>query len=103
MGLSVLTMAYALQKCLAARILKNNFISHGRRGAPHESGQTVPWELYNIELMIDAVARKGEVLLCGTCAKAPRISNESVVEGAKRSTMQELAEYALAADKVLVF
>ncbi|MCU7933544.1 MAG: DsrE family protein [Candidatus Thiodiazotropha sp. (ex Dulcina madagascariensis)] len=66
-------------------------------------GQKVPQGFYNMELMLNAVARKGEVLLCGTCMDARGITDEAIVAGARRSTMKELAERTLAADKVVVF
>lgn len=66
-------------------------------------GQKVPQGFYNIELMLKSVARNGEVLLCGTCMDARGIADETVIEGAKRSTMKELAERTQAADQVLVF
>ena len=66
-------------------------------------GQKVPQGFYNLELMLKSVARKGEVLLCGTCMDARGFTDDDIVQGAQRSTMQELAERTLAADKVLVF
>jgi len=63
----------------------------------------VPQGYYNLELMVKSVARKGAVLLCGTCMDARGITDADVVEGARRSTMDELAEATLAADRVLVF
>ena len=66
-------------------------------------GQKVPQGFYNMELMLKSVARNGEVLLCGTCMDARGIADETVIEGAKRSTMKELAERTQAADQVLVF
>jgi uncharacterized protein involved in oxidation of intracellular sulfur len=68
-----------------------------------KAGQKVPQGFYNLELMVKAVARKGEVLLCGNCMDARGLGDDELVEGATRSTMDELAERALAADKVLVF
>jgi uncharacterized protein involved in oxidation of intracellular sulfur len=66
-------------------------------------GQKVPQGFYNIELMLNSVVRKGEVLLCGTCMDARGFTDDDIVQGAQRSTMQELAERTLAADQVLVF
>ena len=66
-------------------------------------GQKVPQGFYNIELMVNSVVRKGKVLLCGTCMDARGFTDDDIVQGAQRSTMQELAEHTLAADKVLVF
>lgn len=45
----------------------------------------------------------GRVLLCSTCMDARGLTAEEVIPGATRSTMGELAQTALAADKVLVF
>jgi uncharacterized protein involved in oxidation of intracellular sulfur len=66
-------------------------------------GQKVPQGYYNLELMVKSVARRGEVLLCGTCMDARGIADEELAEGTRRSTMDELAERTLAADRVLVF
>ena len=68
-----------------------------------KSGQTVPQGFYNIELMLKSVARNGEVLACGTCMDARGLTDDDIVQGARRSTMPELAECTIAADKVLVF
>jgi len=68
-----------------------------------KSGQKVPQGFYNIELMIKSVIRNGEALLCGTCMDARGITDEEIIDGAKRSNMKELAEKTFEADKVLVF
>ncbi len=68
-----------------------------------KSGQRVPTGYYNVQLMLDKVIKRGEVGLCGTCMDARGITEAELVEGARRSTMAELAEWTLAADKVLVF
>lgn len=67
------------------------------------AGQKVAQGFYNLELMVRAVIRHGEVLMCGTCMDARGIGDEDVVDGAKRSTMKELAERTVEADQVLVF
>lgn len=66
-------------------------------------GQTLPSGYYNLELMVKSVARRGEVLLCGTCMDARGLTGKEIVEGAQRSTMDELAARTIAADRVLVF
>jgi uncharacterized protein involved in oxidation of intracellular sulfur len=68
-----------------------------------KAGQKVPQGFYNLELMVKAVARKGEVLLCGTCMDARGLGDEELVEGARRGTLDELADRTSAAGKVLVF
>lgn len=66
-----------------------------------KSGQKVPEGYYNAGDMVRMVG--GEVGLCGTCMDARGMSIDQVVEGARRSTLKELAEWTVAADKVLVF
>lgn len=69
-----------------------------------KAGQKTPDGYYNIERMLKGViAGKGEILLCGTCMDARGLTDAGPVTGARRSTMNELAATAAAADKVLVF
>ena len=49
------------------------------------------------------VLRHGEVALCGTCMDARGLRDDELVEGARRSTLAQLADWTAAADKVLVF
>lgn len=41
--------------------------------------------------------------MCGTCMDARGLTDQDMVDGAKRSTMGELAQWTAEADKVLVF
>ncbi len=66
-------------------------------------GQKVPQGFYNMELMLNTIVQKGEVLLCGICMDARGITDDDIIAKARRSTMDELAERTLAADKVLIF
>ncbi|GAK34390.1 hypothetical protein JCM17846_32550 [Iodidimonas nitroreducens] len=67
-------------------------------------GQKTPDGYYNIERMLKRViGGKGAVLLCGTCMDARGMTDDDIMEGAQRSTMNELAEATAAADKALVF
>jgi uncharacterized protein involved in oxidation of intracellular sulfur len=67
-------------------------------------GQKVPQGYYNVEVMLGAVARRGgEVGVCGTCMDARGIAAEELAEGAHRGTLEQLAEWTAAADRVLVF
>ena len=69
-----------------------------------KAGQKTPDGYYNVERMLKRVlASSGKVLLCGTCMDARGIEEASLVGGARRSTMDELATATLEADKVLVF
>ena len=68
------------------------------------SGQLTPDGYYNIERMLKRVlVGKGRVLLCGTCMDARGMAVDDVMDGASRSTMDELAETTASADKVLIF
>lgn len=66
-------------------------------------GQKTPDGYYNMERMLKRVLAKGAVLLCGTCMDARGMTDDDVMDGARRSTMDELGDATLGADKVLVF
>ena len=69
-----------------------------------KSGQQTPNGYYNVERMLASVLRKGvTVRVCGTCMDARGLTDTELVEGASRSTMDELTEMTVDADKVLVF
>ena len=58
-----------------------------------KAGQKTPDGHYNVERMLKRVlAANGQVLLCGTC-----------MDGAQRSSMDELATATIEAHKVIVF
>jgi uncharacterized protein involved in oxidation of intracellular sulfur len=66
--------------------------------------QKTPDGYYNVERMLKRVlSSSGIVLLCGTCLDARGISDAELMEGARRSTMDELANTTAEADKVLIF
>jgi len=67
-------------------------------------GQETPDGYYNIERMLRRVlAGNGRVLLCGSCMDARGMTGDSLLEGAMRSSIDELAQMTITADKVLVF
>ncbi len=69
-----------------------------------KAGQKTPDGYYNLERMLRRViTAKGRVLMCGTCMDARGLTPDEMIEGAKRSTMDELSNATLVADKVLVF
>ena len=68
-----------------------------------KQGQKVPQGYYSIEQMLTSVLRSGEVLLCGTCMDARGLAEAEIVQGARRSAMDELAGRTIEADRVLVF
>jgi uncharacterized protein involved in oxidation of intracellular sulfur len=67
-------------------------------------GQKTPEGYYNIERMLKRFSLgKHRILLCGTCMDARGVTEADTFEGARRSSMDELAAATLAVDKVLVF
>ena len=68
-----------------------------------KAGQKVPPGYYSLEIMLGKVIRQGEVGLCGTCMEARGVTDAELIEGARRSTLKELADWTVEADKVLVF
>ncbi|MBU0655966.1 MAG: DsrE family protein [Gammaproteobacteria bacterium] len=68
---------------------------------PH---QNTPQGYYNLERMLKAVIHKGgQVKACGTCLDARGLKEMPLIEGVEASTMPQLAQWTLAADKVLTF
>ncbi len=68
------------------------------------AGQTTPNGYYNIERMIRALlGRQGEVGLCGSCIDSRGLAEKDIVEGTRRSSMDELTAWTLAADRVITF
>lgn len=68
-----------------------------------KAGQITPDGYYNLGRMIRGVAAKSNVLLCGTCLDARGIAENELLKNTTTSTMPELAQLTLEADKVLIF
>jgi uncharacterized protein involved in oxidation of intracellular sulfur len=76
----------------------------GDAAACAKAGQNVPNGYYSLERMIAGVTRRGgEVAACGTCMDARGIADGELSPGTRRGTLEELADWTLAADRVLVF
>ena len=76
----------------------------GDAGAAAKAGQKVPTGYYNVQNMVGAVVRHGgEVGVCGTCIDARGITDGELMEGVRRSTLDELTSWTAEADKVLTF
>ena len=76
----------------------------GDAAACAKGGQKVPQGYYNVEVMLKSVIRnKGEVGVCGTCLDARGIIEAELTEGAKRSTLEQLTDWTVWADKVMTF
>lgn len=68
------------------------------------AGQKVPDGYYHLDRMIESAARHGaELGCCGTCMDARGITDDHLTKGARRSTLDELADWTSWADKVVTF
>lgn len=66
--------------------------------------QSTPNGYYNLERMFKSVIKRGgQVKACGTCADARGLRDIPLIEGIELSTMSQLAEWVVQADKVLTF
>ncbi len=75
----------------------------GDAAACAKSGQKVPEGFYNVQLMVNRVARSGKVGVCATCMDARGISEAELIEGTHKSSLAEATAWTQWADKVLVF
>lgn len=66
--------------------------------------QKTPQGYYNIERMLKAVINKGgQVKACGGCSEARGIHERTLLAGVEISTMRQLTQWTVEADKVLTF
>ena len=76
----------------------------GDAAACAKGGQSVPQGFYNVNRMLQAITLKQvPVGVCGTCMDARGITSEELVEGARRSALEALADWTVWAEKVVVF
>jgi len=69
-----------------------------------KKGQKTPDGYYNLERMLKRFATSNhKLLLCGACMDARGLTEPELIDGARRSSMDELATATMAAEKVLVF
>lgn len=66
------------------------------------AGQQTPNGYYNLERPLSPVIRRGaQAGLCATCMNARAIDEDRLVEGARRSSLDELTDRTIWADKVI--
>ena len=66
--------------------------------------QQTPEGYYNLARMLKGlITHKAKVGLCGTCVDTRGLSSAKFVDGAERSSMDELADWVIWADRVLNF
>ncbi len=67
-------------------------------------GQKTPDGYYNVERMLRAILQRGGAVgCCGSCSDARALTDETRMEGAHRSSMDELTDWTLWADRVITF
>ena len=66
--------------------------------------QQTPDGFYNLERMLKSVIRKGgHVKACGSCLNARGLKEVELIEGIEFSTMSQLTQWTVDADKVITF
>lgn len=99
---NALRLAMTLQKDHPA-VQVNVFLMADAVGCALPSQQT-PQGYYNIERMAKSVVSKGGGMrACGSCMDARGLGALPLIDGASRSTMSELAQWTVEADKVFTF
>lgn len=69
-----------------------------------KKGQKTPDGYYSLERMLKRFGTGDhKLLLCGTCMDARGMTDGELIDGARRSTMDGLAQATATADKVVVF
>jgi uncharacterized protein involved in oxidation of intracellular sulfur len=76
----------------------------GDAAACAKGGQKVPQGYYNLGRMLQVVAQhRGEIGVCGSCMEARGLQDSDLVPGVRRSALEELTDWTLWADRILVF
>jgi uncharacterized protein involved in oxidation of intracellular sulfur len=67
-------------------------------------GQKTPDGYYTLDRMLRSFEHHGgRIACCGTCLDARGLTEDRLIDEAVRSTMDELADWTLDADRVLTF
>jgi uncharacterized protein involved in oxidation of intracellular sulfur len=68
------------------------------------ANQRLPDGYYHVDRMVaSTLLHGGEVACCGTCMDARALPAEALVEGARRSSLEEVTDWTVWADKVVSF
>ena len=67
------------------------------------AGQQLPEGHYHLDRMLKGLLHRAQVGCCGTCLDARGLTEELLVDGARRSTLEELTEWTLWAEQTLTF
>ena len=76
----------------------------GDAAACAKQGQSTPPGYYNLGRMLQVVTgHRGEVGVCGSCMDARGVKDVELLDGTRRSNLEELADWVVWADHLLVF
>lgn len=68
------------------------------------AGQKTPDGYYTLDRMLKGfLCHGGQIACCGTCLDARGLTGDHLIDGAPRSTMDQLAAWTVEADTVLTF
>lgn len=68
------------------------------------AGQQLPNGYYHLDRMLTSAARHGaEIGLCGTCMDARGITDAMLIPETRRSSLDEVTDWTLWADKTIAF
>jgi uncharacterized protein involved in oxidation of intracellular sulfur len=68
------------------------------------ANQKLPDGYYHLDRMIGSAARHGaHIGCCATCMDARGITDDMLTKGTRRSTMEELADWTLWAERIVTF
>jgi uncharacterized protein involved in oxidation of intracellular sulfur len=67
------------------------------------AGQSPPEGHFHLDRMLKPLVRRGEVGCCGTCMDTRGLDESALVSGVHRSSLEELADWVLWADRALTF
>ena len=66
--------------------------------------QSTPQGYYNVERMLRSIITKGgQIKACGSCSDARGLRDLALIDGVEISTMSQLVQWTVEADKVLTF
>lgn len=69
-----------------------------------KAGQKVPQGYYHLERMLQVPRQHGAAVgVCGSCMDARGLTDAELVAGTRRSSLDELTDWTLWADRVIVF
>jgi len=69
-----------------------------------KAGQKVPTGYYSLERMLKLVMQRGgEVGACGSCLEARGLVEAEFVPGVRKSSLEQLTDWTLWADRVITF